>query len=61
MKTLVHTFTVVFFIILTGCDGKNENKPAGAGGWLKGDNHEKFETVSKHLRGFEISQSPIRK
>jgi len=55
MKSLVQTFSIVLFIFLMGCDANNNDKPAGADGWLKGDDHEKFETVSKHLRGFDMA------
>jgi hypothetical protein len=31
------------------------DKPAGRDGWLQGDQHQKFETVTKQLRGFDMA------
>lgn len=56
-----YTISIVVFIFFSACNVKKTNQSAGADGWLKGDDHEKFETVSKHLRGFDMNKSPIRK
>ncbi|KOH44264.1 hypothetical protein NC99_29350 [Sunxiuqinia dokdonensis] len=46
---------IVLIFALFSCKNNDKNKPDGADGWLKGNDHEKFETVSKHLRGFDLA------
>jgi len=55
MNPKENTICIVVFILFSACNGNKTNRPAGADGWLKGNDHEKFEIVSKHLRGFDMA------
>lgn len=44
--------TIVF---LFACNSQEENKSSGIDGWLKGDKNQKFETIAKQLRGFDMA------
>lgn len=55
MKLIVYIILIGAFILFPSCDGSKINQSAGEGGWLKGNDRQKFETVSKHLRGFDMA------
>jgi hypothetical protein len=39
-----------------GCGGEaQEMAPSGEGGWLRGGPGERFDTVARHLRGFDVA------
>ena len=41
------------------CSVRND-KPAGKDGWLKGNKHEKLDTIAKQLRGFDMANGGDR-
>lgn len=45
----------MLIVVLFSCKKNDENKAIGAEGWLKGDETQKFETVAKQLRGFDMA------
>lgn len=47
--------TIIILVVLFSCKNNDENKAVGAEGWLKGDETQKFETVAKQLRGFDMA------
>ena len=47
--------TILFAFFALSCTSHNNEKPVGTDGWLKGNEDEKLETVSKHLRGFDMA------
>ena len=55
MKAIKLLTVFVLIGVLFSCKNKYENKPVGADGWLKGDESEKFETVARQLRGFDMA------
>jgi hypothetical protein len=54
MKTILLIFILVF-AGLYACNSGDKSKPAGAEGWLKGDENQKFETIARQLRGFDMA------
>ena len=47
---------MIVFAAMSGCrDSPSEPRPSGEGGWLKGTTDEKFDTVAKQLRGFDMA------
>ncbi|MCI0441707.1 hypothetical protein L0152_00650 [bacterium] len=48
------SFQIGLFILLI-CVSCTENQPSGEGGWLKGNDNQKFEQIAKHLRGFDMA------
>ncbi|HAM97721.1 MAG TPA: hypothetical protein DCQ26_03850 [Marinilabiliales bacterium] len=46
---------LLIFVGLYACDTGDKSKPSGAEGWLKGDENQKFETIAKQLRGFDMA------
>lgn len=51
---------LVLLAAACGCaSGAPESRPAGAKGWLEGDTHQKFDTVAKHLRGFDMAMVEV--
>lgn len=54
MKTILLLFVLVI-ASLYACNTGNKSRPSGAEGWLNGDENMKFETVAKHLRGFDMA------
>jgi len=42
-------------IFLFACNRGDEMKPSGEDGWLKGDENQKFESIAKQLRGFDMA------
>lgn len=42
-------------MLLPGCSGNENSKPAGPEGWLQGTSEEKFNTVASQLRGFDMA------
>jgi hypothetical protein len=48
---------IVFFLLfsLLACKQGTNDKVASNDNWLKGSHNEKFETVAKQLRGFDIA------
>jgi hypothetical protein len=54
MKTILFLFILVF-ASLYACNTRDKSQPSGADGWLKGDENQKFETVAKQLRGFDMA------
>jgi hypothetical protein len=61
MKYIVSfLLTAILFIPFHSCRNDQEsNAPAGPGGWLKGSNAEKFETIAGHLRGFDVTMVEV--
>ena len=55
MKTIIQIFCLSMVVILFACNSRVENKSSGADGWLKGDEVQKFETIAKQLRGFDMA------
>ena len=51
-KTLIPLLIIT--ILSFSCSERND-KPAGKDGWLKGDKHEKLDTIAKQLRGFDMA------
>lgn len=54
MKTVIHPCTAALALLFTCLACKTDN-PAGAEGWLRGDEAQKFETIAKQLRGFDVA------
>ena len=54
MKPIVILYVLVF-ACLTSCNASEEENPSGTDGWLKGDESQKFETIAKQLRGFDMA------
>jgi len=54
MKKAVFAISI-FFLFVFSCNVQNADKPAGPGGWLKGNVDEKFETIAGQLRGFDVA------
>jgi len=42
-------------VFLFACNYRDKNKSSGPDGWLKGDESQKFETIAKQLRGFDMA------
>ncbi len=55
MKTIIQILCLSMVVILFACNSRVENKSSGADGWLKGDEAQKFETIAKQLRGFDMA------
>jgi hypothetical protein len=55
MKLIIRVLYIPIVIILLACNHEDKNKPAGADGWLRGDENQKFETIAKQLRGFDMA------
>lgn len=45
----------VSFLIIASCNTKENSEHAGPGGWLQGNEKEKFDVVANQLRGFDIA------
>lgn len=45
---------LVILCCFTGC-APADDEPVGEGGWLAGGTQQKLNTVSKHLRGFDMA------
>jgi hypothetical protein len=54
MNRIFTIFYILTFIFISCNNGQN-NEAAGTDGWLEGDQQEKFNTVAKHLRGFDMA------
>jgi hypothetical protein len=56
-KAMNRTFTIltIFTFLLAACNAERNAGPAGPGGWLQGDEQEKFNTVARQLRGFDMA------
>jgi hypothetical protein len=54
MKPIVILYVFVF-ACLYSCNASEEKNPSGIDGWLKGDVSQKFETIAKQLRGFDMA------
>ena len=64
MKYIVPIFLIVtVFMVMFSCKSKQENdkgkEAVGPGGWLKGSDTEKFETVAEQLRGFDATMVEV--
>ena len=46
---------LLVFVSLYACNIGDKSKPSGADGWLKGDENQKFATIAKQLRGFDMA------
>src|SRR3990172_9440034 len=55
MKTNIQLLYILMVVFLFACCSRDENKPSGADGWLKGDENQKFETIAKQFRGFDMA------
>lgn len=55
MKVFSMIMGMLLIVVLFSCNNNKENKPVGADGWLKGAESEKFETVARQLRGFDMA------
>lgn len=55
------TFVIVTAFLFSACSGgaADDTTPAGKDGWLKGNTHEKFETVAEQLQGFGFTMSQV--
>lgn len=51
----IPTLYILVFAGLFACNTGDKSQPSGAEGWLKGDDNQKFETVAKQLRGFDMA------
>ena len=47
--------SLVSLSLLGGCRPPTADQPAGQDGWLTGDAQDKFDTVARHLRGFDAA------
>jgi hypothetical protein len=45
----------IFAYFLASCKGEENSEPAGPGGWLDGNEQEKFNTIAGQLRGFDMA------
>lgn len=55
MKTIILILCISTIVFLFACKSRDENKATGTDGWLSGDENQKFETVAKQLRGFDMA------
>ncbi len=46
--------TCLIMISFSSCD-RNDTEPVGSQDWLTGDTRQKFETITDHLRGFDMA------
>ena len=46
---------LLVLVSLYACNNGDTSKPSGADGWLKGDENQKFATIAKQLRGFDMA------
>jgi len=44
-------------LLLAACQSQDKNNPAGKSDWLRGSDEEKFNLISKHLRGFDMAMA----
>ena len=49
---------ILIIVLLFSCTSKKAT-PKEGDGWLKGDNDRKFETISKHFRGFDMAMMEV--
>ena len=49
---------ILIIVLLFSCSSKKAT-PKEGDGWLKGDNDRKFETISKHFRGFDMAMMEV--
>ena len=54
MKIFSLTLSIFTFFFIY-CNRDQTYEPAGPGGWLEGNEQEKFNTVAKQLRGFDMA------
>lgn len=55
MKKIIQTGLIILISGTLSCINRNKDQSEVPGNWLKGNETQKFETVSKHLRGFDIA------
>ena len=54
-KILIILFATCFFMIsFNSCD-RDDTEPVGTQDWLTGDTQQKLETITNHLRGFDMA------
>jgi hypothetical protein len=63
MKNIVHViFLAKVLVLLYSCEDvqkKEGNEAVGPEGWLKGSANEKFVTVARQLRGFDVTMVEV--
>ena len=54
-RNYLFPYVSILFLIWLSCSNAGDQSAVGEGGWLSGNSNRKFETVAKHLRGFDMA------
>jgi len=61
MHSSIHRIAIIFLVTffamytISSCQRVDDTEPVGSQDWLTGDTRQKLETITDHLRGFDMA------